>query len=204
MLDEGYIFMMLHVNKLSKLVWYIKTKLLYSRVFYSIGRKSIIYAPMQFTDTQSVSIGNNTFIAHSAWLMGNGRRENVTLLIGDKVQIGHFAHIVAKYSVTIENSVLLADKVYVSDCGHIFQDIGVPIIDQGVKHIGNVVIGEGSWIGENVCIMGVKVGKHCVIGANSVVNKDIPDFSIAVGSPAKVMKRYDFEQEKWVAVYDDE
>lgn len=194
---------MLQVTRFSKLIWFIKTKLLYCRVFNSIGRKSVICSPMQFTDTQSVCIGNNTFIAHNAWLMGNGKKDNVTLFIGDKVQIGHFAHIVAKHSVTIENSVLLADKVYISDCDHIFQDIDVPIIDQGVKHIGNVVIGEGSWIGENVCIMGAKVGKHCVVGANSVVNKDIPDFSIAVGSPARVVKRYNVEKGKWIAVYGD-
>lgn len=190
--------MVLHVNRFSKLGWYIKTKTFYSREFHSIGKKSIIFSPMQFTDTQSVSIGDNTFIAHNAWLMGNGRKDNVTLVIGDKVQIGHNAHIVAKYSVTIGDSVLLADKVYISDCDHVFQDIEIPIIYQGVKHIGDVVIGEGSWIGENVCVMGAKVGKHCVVGANSVVNNDIPDYSVAVGSPAKVVKRYDAEQERWI------
>lgn len=193
----------MHLTRFFKLIWYIKTKLLYSREFNSIGRKSVIYAPMQFTDTQSVSIGDNTFIAHNVWLMGNGRRDNVTLSIGNKVQIGHFAHIIAKYSVIIENSVLMADKVYISDCDHIFQDIDVPILDQGIKHIGDVVIGEGSWIGENVCIMGARVGKHCVIGANSVVKKDIPDYSIVVGSPAKIVKRYDTGQGKWISVYEE-
>ena len=52
-------------------------------------------------------------------------------------------------------------------------------------------------MGENVCIIGASVGKHCVIGANSVVTKDIPDYSIAVGTPAKIIKRYDFNKERW-------
>lgn len=64
-----------------------------------------------------------------------------------------------------------------------------------------VIIGEGSWLGTNVVVVGkVRIGKHCVIGANSVVTKDIPDYSVAVGIPAKVIKKYDFANEEWVKV----
>ena len=49
-----------------------------------------------------------------------------------------------------------------------------------------------------MCVIGAKIGKHCVIGANSVVTKDIPDYCIAVGIPAKVIKRYDFEKKQWI------
>jgi acetyltransferase-like isoleucine patch superfamily enzyme len=59
------------------------------------------------------------------------------------------------------------------------------------------VIGEGSWLGENVCVIGASIGKHCVIGANSVVTKDIPDYSVAVGIPAKVIKKYNFNKCEW-------
>ena len=55
--------------------------------------------------------------------------------------------------------------------------------------IGKVVIGEGSWLGENVCVLGAKIGKHCVIGANSVVTKDIPANSIAYGNPCRVARQ---------------
>ena len=66
---------------------------------------------------------------------------------------------------------------------------------------GKVVIGEGTWLGTNVVVVGnVRVGKHCVIGANSVVTKDIPDYSVAAGIPCRVIKRYDFEKEEWVRV----
>ena len=64
-----------------------------------------------------------------------------------------------------------------------------------------VIIGEGSWLGTNVVVVGkVSIGKHCVIGANSVVTKDIPDYSVAAGIPAKVIKKYDFEKKEWVRV----
>ena len=64
-----------------------------------------------------------------------------------------------------------------------------------------VSIGDGCWIGEKVCILpGVTIGKKCVIGAGSVVTKSIPDYSIAVGNPAKVVKQYNFETQHWEKV----
>lgn len=69
--------------------------------------------------------------------------------------------------------------------------------DQPVKQLNDVIIGDDTWIGEHAVIIGASIGKHCVIGSNSVVTHDIPDFSIAVGTPAKIIKRYDFETGKW-------
>ena len=66
------------------------------------------------------------------------------------------------------------------------------------KQVENVIIGDGTWLGENVCVIGAKIGKNCVIGANSVVTKDIPDYCVAVGVPAKIIKRYCFENNKWI------
>ena len=114
--------------------------------------------------------------------------------------IGHYAHIIAMHSMTIEQNVLIADKVFISDCTHSYEDINKPVIRQEVKELSPVVIGEGSWIGENVCICGASVGKHCVIGANSVVTSDIPDYSVAVGSPARVVKKYDLNSNEWKKV----
>ena len=71
---------------------------------------------------------------------------------------------------------------------------------QGVTQKRDVVIGNGSWIGEHVCIIGASIGRHCVIGANSVVTRDIPDYSVAVGSPAVIIKKYDFNLNKWIKV----
>ena len=114
--------------------------------------------------------------------------------------IGHFAHIIALHSMTIEKNVLIGDKVFISDCTHSYEDINKPVLKQDVKEISPVVIGEGSWIGENVCICGASVGKHCVIGANSVVTSDVPDYCVAVGSPARVVKKFDFTSNEWKKV----
>lgn len=81
--------------------------------------------------------------------------------------------------------------MYITDCDHEYRDINVPVIDQGIVQRGQMVsIGEGSYIGINAVIVGnVKIGKHCVIGANSVVTKDVPDYCVAVGSLARVIKK---------------
>jgi acetyltransferase-like isoleucine patch superfamily enzyme len=76
-------------------------------------------------------------------------------------------------------------------------------MDQPIQQIHEVEIGEGAWIGENVCIIGASVGKGCVIGANSVVTKNIPDYCVAVGAPAKIIKRYSFELNEWLKTAPD-
>lgn len=83
--------------------------------------------------------------------------------------------------------------MYITDCDHEYRNISVPVIDQGITQKGQTVsIGHGSYIGINAVIVGnVKIGKHCVIGANSVVTHNVPDYSVAVGSPAKVIKKCD-------------
>lgn len=80
---------------------------------------------------------------------------------------------------------------------HGYEDITVPIMEQPIKKIGTVVIGDGTWLGENVCVIGAKIGKNCVIGANSIVKKDILDYCVAVGSLARVIKSYCFQENKW-------
>ena len=73
-------------------------------------------------------------------------------------------------------------------------------MEQPIIQNGTVEIGERSWLGENVCVLGAIIGKHCVIGANSVVTHDIPDYSVAVGAPAKVIRKYDFSSKEWIKV----
>ena len=81
--------------------------------------------------------------------------------------------------------------MYITDCDHEYRNVDIPIIDQGIVQKGQKVsIGDGSYIGINAVIVGnVKIGKPCAIGANSVVTKDVPDYCVAVGSPAKVIKK---------------
>ena len=99
----------------------------------------------------------------------------------------------------IGKKVLLSPNVYVTDCDHEYRNIDVPVIDQGIVPKANrVIIDEGAYIGINSVVIGnVHIGKHSVIGANSVVTGDVPDYCVAVGSPARIVKRYDAERGGW-------
>lgn len=150
--------------------------------------------------SNKIFIGSKVYINTGGWLAavpltGN---QNCSLYIGDGSYVGRFCHFYATSKIVIGKKVLIADKVYISDNLHSFTDIELPIIDQPVQQVNEVSIGDGAWLGENVCIIGASVGKQSVIGANSVVTKDVPDYCVAVGSPAKIIKRYSIEINKWV------
>ena len=185
------------MNKINRNLWIFITHLFGLR---KIGKRSCIYKPLQIDNPGSISIGAKVFIGHHSWLIGANNCSDKGLIVKDNTTIGHFAHIVAHKEVVIEEEVLLADKVFISDCSHNYEDVDIPIQSQGVSVIKPVFIGEGSGLGENVCVGGASVGKHCVIGANSVVTNDIPDCCIAVGAPARVIKKYDKELQEWVKV----
>lgn len=181
--------------------------LLYSRFFrfffkkhfLFFGEKSNVIFPLSIDGMENISIGNHVYVAYKTWLAAvplTGA-EKCELIIGDGTNIGNFNHIYATRSIIIGNNVLTADKVYISDNLHGYEEITVPIMKQPIKQIGNVIIGDGTWLGENVCVIGAKIGKNCVIGANSVVNKDIPDYCVAVGTPAKIIKRYCIDNQEW-------
>lgn len=110
--------------------------------------------------------------------------------IGRSSEIGERCRISIANSLEIGEKVLLSPNVYITDCDHEYRSIDIPVIDQGIVQRGQrVSIGEGSYIGINAVIVGnVKIGKHCVIGANSVVTKDVPDYCVVVGSPTRVIK----------------
>ncbi|RQM78988.1 acyltransferase, partial [Aeromonas dhakensis] len=65
---------------------------------------------------------------------------------------------------------------------------------------GSVTINEGAWLGENVCVIGASVGKNSVVAANSVVTKDVPDYTVVAGAPAKVIKKFNFDSQSWESV----
>lgn len=124
--------------------------------------------------------------------------------IGDGTMLGRNTLISATNRVIIGKNVLFSERIFVSDNTHHYENIDIPISRQPLSRDGFVEIGNDSWIGIGATILpNVRIGKHCVIGANSVVNSDIPDYSVAVGSPARVIRRYDSETQRWMKVSPD-
>lgn len=111
------------------------------------------------------------------------------VVIGDRCLIGRQSSIVGHYSIRIEDDVFFGPNVYVTDQNHGFEKLDLPIGKQTMAE-QPVVIGEGSWLGANVVVLpGVTIGKHVTVGAGSVVTGDLPDNSVAVGSPARVVRQ---------------
>lgn len=175
-------------------VWNVKK-------FKFFAYTATINGPSRIEGHKYIYIDEYAFVQSFSWLL-TLKRDNIEpqLEIEKGATIGRFSHIVALRNVVIGENVLIAEKVYISDNTHEYKDIALPIMKQPIAHKGDVYIGKNSWIGENVSIIGVSIGKHCIIGANSVVTQDIPDYCVAVGTPAKVIKRYNFDNNEWEKV----
>lgn len=117
------------------------------------------------------------------------------VIIGERTRIGLSNTIIGP--VTIGNDIRLAQNITVSGLNHDYQDINLPIHKQGVS-TSNIIIEDGSWLGANVVVVaGVTIGKNSVVAAGSIVTKDIPDYSVAVGNPARVIKQFNKETKTW-------
>ena len=108
--------------------------------------------------------------------------------IGQGSRIGSDAVIACDKHIWIGDNVLIAARCYISDHGHAFYDLSRTVMHQGKTESKPVHIGDGSWLGINVCILpGVTLGAHCVVGANSVVNESFESGTIIAGAPARAV-----------------
>lgn len=170
---------------------------LLTKIFYPKAR--LIRRPVNIRGKKSIVGAENLTIGYGCRFDLDGK--NKTLFIGKNCEFGDYTHIVALHNVQIGNNVLIASKVFISDTshgkysGHIQDD---PKLTPSKRNLDfdKVIIGDNVWIGENVVILkGVSIGEGCIIGANAVVTKSIEKNTIAVGIPAKPIKR--FEKNMW-------
>jgi len=122
------------------------------------------------------------------------------LRIGDRVTVTYGLHVTVYDRVTIGDDVMFAGNVYIEDGTHARRRGDVAYKYQGIERIAPVSIGHGAWIGQNAVILpGVRVGDRAIIGANTVVTRDVPDACIAVGAPARIVRRWDSDTARWTA-----
>lgn len=183
--------------KANGMFWYIINKIFeFKNRVYNIlifHRKDIfIRYPAKLTGIKYMKIGKN-FSTY-----------NPQLIIKDNVRINESIHIDCTNYVEIGNNVTIGSKSFISDHNHgiyVGEKQTSPLIRPALRELtcdAKVIVGDNTWIGENVAILpNVNIGKGCIIGAGSIVTKDIPDYSIAVGNPAKVVKKFNFKTQKW-------
>jgi acetyltransferase-like isoleucine patch superfamily enzyme len=165
--------------------------LLISGAFAHFGKNTVLMYPIRLNGEERIAIGDQVFIGPGSWLQTLPDRENnaVAVSIGKGTSCAGACVISAVRSVTLEENVLLARNVYISDHIHKYTDTGVPVIAQGMDKILPVLIKRGAWLGQNVVVCpGVTIGEGAVVGANSVVTESIPDYCVAAGAPARVLK----------------
>lgn len=174
------------------------------REFGHFGSGSVICFPQTtIFNERYIHIGNSTLIgshiALSAGMMpGQECLTNPVVRIGDRCLIGRGSGIVGHFSIDIGNDVWIGHYVYITDQNHGYENIDIPISLQTQVERA-VSIGDGTWLGAGTVVLpGARIGKHVAVGANSVVTGPLPDYCVAVGAPARVIKQYSAES-GWMA-----
>lgn len=175
-----------------------------------------IELPRRLINPERIFIGNNVSLGPNSFIyalthyptvsMQHPIKQGPTQHFDSKITIGRGVtsteslQIAAHSTITIEDDVMFASNIHINDGFHGFKNANEPFKYQPIFHISPILIREGCWIGQNAVILpGVTIGEYSIIGANSVVNKSIPPRSIAVGSPARVIKRWDNASNNWIS-----
>lgn len=186
---------------------YILNKLYYLYTFHQF--RGGIDVSSKILGKKYLNVGKNFCGGRHLWLEAvteySGQHFHPMIVIKDNVSLSDFNHIGAVNYVEIGNNVLFGSKCYVTDHNHgIYSgeksqsNPDIPPGKRPLTHDQKVIICDNVWLGDNVTVLpGVTIGKGSIIGANSVVSKSIPAYSIAVGVPARVIKKWNFRSKRW-------
>lgn len=156
-----------------------------------------INQPYSIYGSGRVEYGKHVFVAEHAWF--SLPNPNACVSIGNHTQLGRFFSVSCVSRIEIGDGCLIAERVFITDTGHKFEDVTTPILISGLMDGRPVIIEDDVWIGIGAVILpGVSIGRHAVIGANSVVTHDVPAYSVVGGNPARLIKQYDFINQAWV------
>lgn len=167
-----------------------------SKEFKSFGETATICYPLNLLGGKYITIGENVLIGKrgilTAWDRYGYDSFSPSISIGNRTSIGEDCHITAINNITIGNNVLIGKKVTISDNSHgqtNFDELNLPPVDRPLYSKGPVIIEDGVWIGDKVTIVAnVRLGKNSIVGANSLVTKDVPSNCVVGGVPARIIK----------------
>ena len=177
-----------------------KSKLLFAQV----GKRTYIFKPLRVVGAKHIYWGSYTSampgLRIEAIEYHNSKKYSPNIYIGDRVNIEQNVHITCADRITIGNDCSILADVLITDINHPYENILCPPREANFE-TKPVSIGEQTMIGMGAKIMpGVSIGKHCVVGTNAVVTKNIDDYCVVAGIPAKVIKKYDVEKQKWITI----
>jgi acetyltransferase-like isoleucine patch superfamily enzyme/acyl carrier protein len=160
--------------------------------FRAFGAHTVVQMPVRLKNAHRIAVGRDGFIGAGSWLQAiEAEGGGPAIEIGDGASFAGHTVISASASVRIGRNVSLARNVYISDVAHAYDDPSLPVLEQGTTSAKPIEIGDSCWLGENVTVLpGVRIGEGAVVGANSVVAGDVPPHCLAIGSPARVVRRF--------------
>lgn len=196
------------MNKFNKLIGKICTKLrvsFYKRKIGGYDSNFYMEKGIEMLNPQCIYFGKNVGVGAGTFfgpvINYAGVTYNPKILVGEGTWIGKHCSIAAINKVEIGKNVLFAGHVHITDHSHGYEDISMDVRSQPLTCKGPVIIEDDCWLGFSCEILsGVHIGKHCVVAARSVVTKDIPDYCIVAGNPAKVIKKYNEKTHEWMRV----
>ncbi len=174
-----------------------------------MGINSRILLPRWVHNPKRVRIGRDCVIGRFAVLYPllaySDQPCNGYIVLGDDVYIGGYAQIHAMGRLEIGDGCVLSEHVYISDIAHGLHPNRGLIMQQPLESKGPVRIGKNVFIGFGCSVLpGVTLGDHCVVGTRSVVTRSFPAYSMVAGIPARLVKVFDHDQQKWVPVQEEE
>jgi len=196
------------LNLLESIWFRLKSALYYRRVFCAFGSGSVLYSPMLLAHPECIRIGSNVTIRKGSRIEAiiSDPAHPPELVIGDNVNIEQNVHIVCHSRVIIGDKVSITGHCAIVDVIHPYEDVDDPVrIGARILHGPSFVeIGSRSFLGYNAIVLpNVRIGEYCVIGAHALVTRDVPDYSVVAGSPARVIRHYDCATSQWLSVNPD-
>lgn len=178
----------------------IKGVVIYRYLFKKFGRGSVVSSPL-FMSYEAIEIGERVLISWHARIetISNYANEKFTpsIILGDGVTIEQRCHITAASKLVIGANSLISYDVMIQDTDHNYQNVELPVNQQPIS-VSQTTIGENCFIGSGAKInAGTTLGTHCIVGAGAVVRGSFPDYSVIVGIPGKIIKRFNAETQSW-------
>ncbi|HUR86691.1 MAG TPA: acyltransferase [Solirubrobacteraceae bacterium] len=167
----------------------------------------MLQAPVRIEGEERIRLGAGVFIGAGSWLqtLHQPGHPPARLVIGDDTKCSGLCVISAAAQITLGRAVLLGRNVVIVDHNHASADPTLAIAEQGIDKLRPVEIQEGAWLAQNVVVCpGVSIGAHAVVGANSVVTRDLPPYCLAAGAPARVIRRREIPDADGAVAYPSE